>query len=110
VPVGPPANACELAPTLASHRRASRAQSAIPIGQVSVFWDQHPYCPAVRARECGGYSNWPAVTFEADGAGCGNLEGGFKDFAVARALSFATLDGDDDVVPVLRPVLAQFSL
>ena len=42
-----------------------------------------------------------AVAFEADGAGGGDFEGGFEDFAVAGAMGDAAFDDDDHFVPVL---------
>ena len=40
-----------------------------------------------------------AVAFEADGAGGGDFEGGFEDFAVAGAVGDAVFDDDDHFVP-----------
>ena len=46
-----------------------------------------------------------AVAFEADGAGGGDFEGGFEDFAVAGAVGDAVFDDDDHFVPILRFVV-----
>src|SRR5688572_22594196 len=48
-----------------------------------------------------------AVAFEADGAGGGDFEGGFEDFAVAGAMGDAVFDDDDHFVPILRFVVLQ---
>src|SRR5687768_10784805 len=48
-----------------------------------------------------------AVAFEADGAGFGDFESGFEDFAVAGAMGDAVFHDDDHFVPILRLVVFQ---
>src|ERR1039457_1715520 len=47
------------------------------------------------------------VTFQSNGAVCGNLQRGFEEFVVAGAVRLAAVYGDNNFIPILRLVTCE---